>query len=60
MNSKPLPQIGYLLGDSIDNVSNLIANYELDILNIKGKATLAAISSPIKRPSLILTGPGRN
>lgn len=59
MNAESFPQVGYLLRDSVDNVGNFIANDELNILNNQ-RSTRAAISSPIKSPSLILIGPGKN
>lgn len=59
MDTEALPQVGDLLGDRVDDVGHLVADDELDVLR-KGANTLAAISSPMNRPSLILTGPGRN
>ena len=59
MDAELFPQVGDLLGDRIDHMGDLIADDELDVLR-EGARTLAAISSPMNSPSLILTGPGRN
>ncbi len=57
MNTKILPQIWYLVDNSVYYVSHLVANYELNILMLESTSTLAASSSPMKSPSLILMGP---
>ncbi len=59
MNAESFPEVGDLLGDSVDDMGDFVAYYKLDILH-KWRSTLAAISSPMNRPSLTLMGPGRN
>lgn len=59
MNTESFPEIGNLLRHSVDNMSDLVGDYKLDVLH-KRSPTRAAISSPMKSPSLILMGPGRN
>lgn len=59
LNAEPFPKIGDSFRDSIDDMCNFIADDELNILDRKGD-TLAASSSPMKRPSLILMGPRTN
>ena len=59
MNSKTFPKIRDFLRNSIYDMRNFVADDELNVLGY-GVVTLAAISSPMKSPSLILTGPGKN
>ena len=59
MHTEPFVEIWDGLGDSIDNVCDLVGDDEFDVLNGRG-VTLAASWSPMKRPSLILIGPKRN
>lgn len=57
MNTEILPQIRYFVDDCIYYVGYLVANNELNVLRLDIGSTLAASSSPMKRPSLILMGP---
>ena len=59
MDAEVFPEVGYFVYDSVDDVGDFVADDELDILD-GGRITLAASSSPMKRPSLILMGPKEN
>jgi hypothetical protein len=59
LNAEAFVEVGHRLGDCIDHVGDLIADYEFDIL-YPPAATFAARWSPINKPSLILIGPSRN
>ncbi len=59
LNAKPFPEIRDNFGDGVNDMGDLITNNKLDILGWQ-KVTLAASSSPMNRPSLILIGPKTN
>lgn len=59
LDSEALIEVGDCLGDGVDDVGDLVADDELDVLR-SARSTLAASWSPMNKPSLIFTGPSRN
>lgn len=59
LDAEAFVEVGQTFGDCIDDVGDLIADDELNILGVEG-TTLAASWSPMNSPSLILTGPSMN
>ena len=56
VDAEVLPEVRNFVGDCVDDVGDFVADYEFDVLHF-GSGTLAASSSPMNSPSLILTGP---
>jgi hypothetical protein len=59
LNAEALVEVGYGFGDGVDDVGDLVAYDEFDILDGM-ESTFAANWSPMKSPSLILIGPSKN
>jgi hypothetical protein len=59
LNAEAFVEVGDGLGDGVDDVRDLIADDELDVLG-GSRGTFAASWSPMNSPSFILIGPSRN